>query len=172
MSKLIRHICIVLFVMAIGYEATWGRLTALFRLKHLQGPSLTPFALMVTIKKALWVKGLRLRVTGISAGSLILQMNEATKFWPLYSQYQQELTAVRILKRLNNSTSSTNGTEQIDKEIYYESQLVGIRKRYRDSFAKILPPEKVSVSCTKASRSLTMNSSNNSANAAKERGIE
>ena len=70
---------------------------------------------------------------------------EATKFWPLYSQYQQELTAVRILKRLNNSTSSTNGTEQIDKEIYYESQLVGIRKRYRDSFSKILPPEKVSI---------------------------
>ncbi|PWK77789.1 hypothetical protein LX99_02674 [Mucilaginibacter oryzae] len=67
------------------------------------------------------------------------------KFWPLYSQYQQELTAVRILKRLNNSTSSTNGTEQIDKEIYYESQLVGIRKRYRDLFAKILPPEKVSI---------------------------
>ena len=75
---------------------------------------------------------------------LNLSNNESDRFWPIYRQYQQELTAVRILKRLNNSSAAANGTEQIDKEIYYESQIVAIRKRYRDSFSKILPPEKVS----------------------------
>jgi hypothetical protein len=75
---------------------------------------------------------------------LSLTDNEARRFWPVYNQYQQELTAVRVLKRLNNSSASVNGTEQIDKEIAYDNQLVTIRKKYRDIFLKILPPEKVS----------------------------
>jgi hypothetical protein len=75
---------------------------------------------------------------------LSLTDDEARRFWPVYNQYQQELTAVRVLKRLNNSSASVNGTEQIDKEIAYDNQLVTIRKKYRDIFLKILPPEKVS----------------------------
>lgn len=76
---------------------------------------------------------------------LNLTGDEARKFWPVYNQYQQDLTAVRILKRANNSTAAANGTEQVDKEIAYEKQLVEIRQRYRDEFMKILPPEKVSL---------------------------
>jgi hypothetical protein len=34
---------------------------------------------------------------------LSLTDDEARRFWPVYNQYQQELTAVRVLKRLNNS---------------------------------------------------------------------
>jgi hypothetical protein len=78
------------------------------------------------------------------AQQLALTDEEARKFWPLYKQYQQELTAVRILKRLNNSSSQANGTEQIDKDLLYDSQVVAIRKHYRDEFLKILPAEKVS----------------------------
>jgi len=70
--------------------------------------------------------------------------DESKAFWPLYRQYVQEQTAVRILKRLNNTNASPDGTEQIDKELEYEQQLVAIRKHYRDEFLKILPPEKVS----------------------------
>jgi hypothetical protein len=68
---------------------------------------------------------------------------EGKKFWPLYKQYQQQLVNVRRLKRLNN-TNAPNGTEQINKELYYETELVNIRKRYQDAFLKILSPEKVS----------------------------
>lgn len=78
------------------------------------------------------------------AQQLDLTDEEARKFWPLYNQYQQELTAVRILKRLNNSSSQANGTEQINKDLSYDSQMVAIRKHYRDEFLKILPAEKVS----------------------------
>jgi hypothetical protein len=143
MSKLIRHICIVLFVMAIGYEAT-GQVNRFVPAQTPSRPELNPVR-PNNNKKGAMGKRLEAARNRYISRQLDLTDNEATKFWPLYNQYQQELTAVRILKRLNNSTSSTNGTEQIDKEIYYESQLVGIRKRYRDSFAKILPPEKVSV---------------------------
>ena len=75
---------------------------------------------------------------------LNLTADQSRAFWPLYRQYIQEQTAVRILKRLNNSDASANGTVQIDKELAYEQQLVEIRKHYRDEFLKVLPPEKVS----------------------------
>ena len=76
---------------------------------------------------------------------LQLTPDEARSFWPLYHQYVEEQTAVRILKRQNNANASPDGTQQIDKELEYEEQLVVIRKRYRDEFQKILPPEKVSI---------------------------
>ena len=75
---------------------------------------------------------------------LKLTLPEARAFWPLYRQYVQDQTAIRILKRQNNSNSSADGTAQIDKELAYEQQLVEIRKHYRDEFLKILSPEKVS----------------------------
>jgi hypothetical protein len=133
MSKLIRHIFILLFIIAAGFES-YGQANSLVPTK----PTATR-----TKKSGMGAKLEAARNNFISK-QLDLTDHESIKFWPLYRQYQQELTAVRILKRLNNSSASSNGTEQIDKEIYYESQLVAIRKRYRDSFSKILPPEKVS----------------------------
>ncbi|WP_162996538.1 hypothetical protein [Mucilaginibacter celer] len=143
MSIWIRHICIVLFVMAIGYEGQ-AQVNRFVPAQTPTRPELNPVRPNGNRKGAMGKKLEAARNRYISR-QLDLTDDEANKFWPLYNQYQQELTAVRILKRLNNSNSSANGTEQIDKEIYYESQLVGIRKRYRDSFSKILPPEKVSI---------------------------
>jgi hypothetical protein len=73
---------------------------------------------------------------------LSLTDDESRKFWPIYNKYQQELTAVRILKRLNNSNA--NGADQVNKDLEYDSQMLAIKKKYRDEFYKILPPEKVS----------------------------
>jgi hypothetical protein len=75
---------------------------------------------------------------------LALTSDEARKFWPLYRQYQEDLTAIKILKRQNNSNSTANGMEQIDKELALDNQMVNIRKHYRDEFLRILSPEKVS----------------------------
>jgi hypothetical protein len=75
---------------------------------------------------------------------LKLTPDEARAFWPVYHQYVQEQTAVRILKRENNSKTSPDGTQQIDRELEYETELVDIRKHYKEEFLKILPPEKVS----------------------------
>jgi hypothetical protein len=75
---------------------------------------------------------------------LSLTDEEARKFWPVYNRYQEELTAIRILKRLNNSSANANGTEQVDKDLQYDTQMINIRKHYRDEFMKILPPAKLS----------------------------
>jgi hypothetical protein len=79
------------------------------------------------------------------AQRLDLTPTEAKAFWPLYRQYSQELTAVKILKRINNSSASVDGAKQVDLDLEYETKLVDIKKRYRDEFYKILSPEKVSV---------------------------
>ncbi len=76
---------------------------------------------------------------------LSLTSDESQKFWPIYRRYQDALKEVRKKKRLNNSSAQANGTEQINKELYYESELVNIRKFYTDEFLKILPPDKVSM---------------------------
>ena len=75
---------------------------------------------------------------------LKLTPEESSAFWPVYRQYVQQLTAVRILKRMNNSDKSVDGTEQIRKDLDYESQIVAIKKQYSQQFLRILPPEKVS----------------------------
>ncbi len=75
---------------------------------------------------------------------LNLTSDQAKAFWPLYHQYVQDLTAVRIAKRQNNSVNTPSDKEQVNKELEYDAQLVEIRKRYTDEFYKILPPEKVS----------------------------
>ncbi|QHS54014.1 hypothetical protein GWR56_00045 [Mucilaginibacter sp. 14171R-50] len=75
---------------------------------------------------------------------LALTSDESRKFWPVYRRYQQDLMAVTILKRQNNSSSTANGMDQINRELELDNQMVEIRKHYRDEFLKILPPEKVS----------------------------
>jgi hypothetical protein len=75
---------------------------------------------------------------------LKLTTDQADKFWPVYRNYQQELTAVAKLKRQNNLEGQPNGIEQINKNMEYDSQLLEIRKKYNEAFLKILPPDKVS----------------------------
>jgi hypothetical protein len=76
---------------------------------------------------------------------LNLTPEEAERFWPLYNQYQVELSGVLRQRRLNNSTPQANGIDQVDRDINYEQQILSIRKRYKDEFLKVLPPEKVSL---------------------------
>ena len=76
---------------------------------------------------------------------LDLTPEQSEKFVPLYHQYLQDLGNVYRLKKLNNSDVQTNSSEQINKDIIYDSQLVEIRKKYMAEFFKIMPPEKVSL---------------------------
>ncbi len=76
---------------------------------------------------------------------LNLTPEEADRFWPVYNQYQTELGNVLRQRRINNSSPQANGIDQVDRDINYEQQILSIRKRYKDEFLKILPPEKVSL---------------------------
>jgi len=76
---------------------------------------------------------------------LSMSADQGQRFWPMYRRYRAALKQILAAKRKNNSADQPNGTDQINKELYYESELVNTRKYYTDEFLKILPAEKVSV---------------------------
>ncbi len=76
---------------------------------------------------------------------LQLTSDEEARFWPVYRRYQDEVTEVLRLKRLNNSDAQANGRDQVRKNLEYDGKLVDIRRHYNEEFMKILPPEKVSL---------------------------
>jgi hypothetical protein len=76
---------------------------------------------------------------------LNMNADQGQRFWPVYRRYRQALKEILQKKRINNSPDQPNGKDQIDRELYYESELVNTRKYYTDEFLKILAPEKVSL---------------------------
>jgi hypothetical protein len=138
MIKLIRNVLGILFVFALGFNSYGQRRVLVPVQPYRQQPPRNANRQNGAGKKMQAVKenyiGQRLKLTP----------KEATAFWPLYREYSQKLTAVRILKRINNSSSTVDGSQQVDKDLEYETQLVDIKKHYKDEFYKILPPEKVS----------------------------
>jgi hypothetical protein len=138
MYKLSRHILTLFFLLGIGYN-TFGQI------HRPQVPVLRhpPNLQQRVIKQNSVSKVIAVRETFIGH-RLNLTGEESQKFWPMYRRYQDALMEVRRKKRLNNSSDQANGTEQINKELFYESELVNIRKYYTDEFLKILPPDKVS----------------------------
>jgi len=149
MSKLLRYI-LVLVVMLLSCEGFGQRrvLVPVQPYNQVQSPVQRFNQRSNTrtqVKPAAGGKRIQVVKENFLAQRLDLTPAEAKAFWPLYRQYSQELTAVKILKRINNSSASTDGAKQVDLDLEYETKLVDIKKRYRDQFYKILPPEKVSV---------------------------
>jgi hypothetical protein len=133
MNKLIRPIFCILFILAFSHYS-FGQVRVPVRRGYPinRVSSNHPGSKLEQVKENFIGKQLK------------LTSGQSRSFWPVYRQYVQELTAVRILKRMNNSDKSVDGTEQIMKNLDYESQIVNIRKQYSYQFLRILPPEKVS----------------------------
>lgn len=135
MNKLLKFFICALFIVMLGF-AGFGQVRMLMPVRRY--PPMNRGLRQNPVRRVELVK------EGYISVRLKLTADEGRAFWPLYRQYVQDQTAIRILKRQNNSNSSIDGTVQINNEIAYEQQLVEVRKHYRDEFLKILPPEKVS----------------------------
>ncbi|WP_158824866.1 hypothetical protein [Mucilaginibacter lacusdianchii] len=125
MNKLVKYILVIACV-CTGFKGfSQFRQPPAFRDSH-TGP-----ALRIDAVKENYIKD-----------KLDLTDDEASRFWPVYRQYHNEMVDVRRQKRLN--MSNPNGSDQVRKEMYYDEKLVEIKRRYTDEFLKILPPQKVS----------------------------
>jgi len=82
--------------------------------------------------------------TNYLRNKLNLAPQQADKFFPLYHEYQQELFNIRKLKRENTLNNTVDGTEQINKELFYENEIVQVRMKFNEAFLKILSPQQVS----------------------------
>lgn len=138
MNKLVKPVFILLFMFAFGFTGYGQRAVRMFQVRP--APNLNRMNRMQNGQG----RKIELLKENFIGRRLNLTPDEAKAFWPLYRRYVQDLTAVRIMKRQNSTDPSTTGTDQINKELAYDTELVNIRKHYLEEFLKILPPEKVS----------------------------
>lgn len=71
---------------------------------------------------------------------LDLTAEESQKFWPVYNEYQQELK--QLMMERNKQRKAGKDDSDHDDELEIETQVLELRKRYRDEFSKVLPPKK------------------------------
>ncbi len=136
MIKLFRYIVIVIVIaVAAGYEVS-----AQIPTNNLQPTNGVKRNLQPRNNKGVGKKIEAARDKFLSQ-QLDLTDDEADKFWPLYHQYQEELKAIRILKRLNGKSASGSP----EKELYYDNQMLTTKRRYLDEFLKIIPSSKISI---------------------------
>lgn len=73
-----------------------------------------------------------------------LSSDQANKFLRVYRAWQNDMAEIRRLKRLNNSSSQSNGPAQLEKDLSYDRQLIDAKEHFQNEFLKILSPEKLS----------------------------
>ncbi len=73
-----------------------------------------------------------------------LSTDQANKFLRVYRTWQNDMAELRRLKRLNNSSSQSNGPAQLEKDLAYDRQLIDAKEHFQNEFLKILSAEKLS----------------------------
>jgi hypothetical protein len=143
MIKLFKHILGVLFVLAIGFKS-FGQQRIPAPMQRYRPVYIRPYQQVA--RPRIINPGIRVEKVkeNFIANQLRLTPEQSRAFWPLYRQFVEDQTAVRILIRANNSKNSPNGSIQLRKDMEYQTELVDIKKHYLDEFLRILPPEKIS----------------------------
>lgn len=143
MNKLLKYIFALLFVVCAGSQC-YAQYYAGPR-RYVPAPPPPPG---YTTRAAMRQTAPEYRVMDVKERfikrQLRLSPEQGQKFYPLYHEYQMELFNMQRLKRMNNSSVQPNGEDQVNKDLYYETQIINIKQRFKDAFLKILPPEKVS----------------------------
>jgi hypothetical protein len=132
MYKLARYIFVLLLLTAIAYKST-AQVRPIFR----RPPNFEQRA----IRRQNRIE--QVRETYL-ARRLALTPVESSRFWPVYRQYQDALTAIRDKIRINNSRQQPDGAQQIENNLQFQTDMLNVRKYYTAEFLKILPPDKVS----------------------------
>ena len=80
---------------------------------------------------------------GYITGRLSLSPEESQKFWPVYFQFQKDQAQIITQKRQARLQNAGNPDQLIDDDFNYDTKILELKKKYRQEFGKILPPEKV-----------------------------
>jgi hypothetical protein len=82
---------------------------------------------------------------------LDLTPGESQKFWPVYNQYQREISALYRQRRENRMANKGNPNAALNNDLNIEAKILDVKKSYQKEFAKVLPPQKV-LALTEAER--------------------
>ena len=97
------------------------------------------------------VDAIRSNRKALVAVNLKLTDEEATKFWPIYDRYQQEINTVgdRLVGVIQDYTanfsnlSDDKAAKLVDDYLTIEADRVKVKRAYVDEFSKALPGRKV-----------------------------
>jgi hypothetical protein len=74
---------------------------------------------------------------------LDLTTEEAQKFWPVYNNYQKELMELMRKRREDRQKTDIAPNDKINADLTYESKMLELKKKYKKSYLKAIPAEKV-----------------------------
>ena len=74
---------------------------------------------------------------------LELTPEESQKFWPVYNQYQKELSLFNQQKKQARIQNSNNPNQLIDDDFSFDTKILEMRKKYRFKFNQVISDEKV-----------------------------
>lgn len=71
---------------------------------------------------------------------LDLSPEDSQLFWPVYNQYQREISDLIMQRRAAHKDTDA---DTIDEDLDIEGKIVDVRKKYRKEFSRVLSPEKI-----------------------------
>src|ERR1700712_4301999 len=134
MSKLLKYISVLLFILCVGYKS-YSQVAYPAR-PYRVGPGRRFNNGMNAERRVGSIKVNYIR------NRLNLPPDQAQRFFPLYEEYQQELFNLRKLKKQN--AQNADGADQVNKELFYDDQILKLKMKFNNAFLKVLPPDKVS----------------------------
>ena len=87
---------------------------------------------------------------GYITDRLHLSSDQATRFWPMYNQYEEEQKVLRKdffekYRRDKNDAprSEAVSRQYIDDNLDYQESLLKLKRKYKDEFLKIISPQQL-----------------------------
>ncbi|OWY19271.1 hypothetical protein C7N43_22805 [Sphingobacteriales bacterium UPWRP_1] len=74
---------------------------------------------------------------------LQLTPKEAQDFWPLYSNYREEIKNINQQMRTLESDNSLSPEQRLSRKNQLEEQKLSVSKKYQEQFKRVLPVAKV-----------------------------
>ena len=74
---------------------------------------------------------------------LELTPEESQKFWPVYNQFQKDLSSLNQQKRQARIENANDPDHLIDDDFSFDTKILEMRKKYRFKFNQVISNEKV-----------------------------
>ena len=74
---------------------------------------------------------------------LELTPEESQKFWPVYNQYQKDLSSLNQQKRQARIRNANDPDQLVDDDFSFDTKILEMRKNYRLKFNQVISNEKV-----------------------------
>ncbi|MXV50842.1 hypothetical protein GS399_07635 [Pedobacter sp. HMF7647] len=76
---------------------------------------------------------------------LELTPQQTRDFLPVYQSYQNELNGLLQDRRQNQKNFQSAPDRNMDDELAFEGKVLDVRKRYKNEFQRVLPPDKIAL---------------------------